>query len=122
MKEYIEYFSGLTRSYGVCKVDDGYIDQETGKKKWKHEWTKEPVTTCRNQEIKKSKIKKSRNLEFLDFRMSELYDSRIPRFQESKIPGFQEFRLPGFQDSRKQKSRNSCVSMQAFASMCDLKL
>jgi len=44
MKEYIEYFSGLTRSYGVCKVDDGYIDQETGKKKWKHEWTKEPVT------------------------------------------------------------------------------
>ena len=44
MKEYIEYFSGLTRSYGVCKVDDGYIDQETGKKKWKHEWAKEPVT------------------------------------------------------------------------------
>jgi hypothetical protein len=44
MKEYIEYFSGLTRSYGVCKVDDGYIDPETGKKKWKHEWTKEPVT------------------------------------------------------------------------------
>ena len=44
MKEYIEYFSGLTRSYGVCKVDDGYIDKETGKKKWKHEWTKEPVT------------------------------------------------------------------------------
>ena len=44
MKEYIEYFSGLTRSYGVCKIDDGYIDPEKGKKKWKHEWTKEPVT------------------------------------------------------------------------------
>ena len=39
MKEYIEYFTGLQRSYGVCKVDDGYIDEVTGKKKWKHEWT-----------------------------------------------------------------------------------
>ena len=37
MKEYIEYFTGLQRSYGVCKVDDGYIDEVTGKKKWKHE-------------------------------------------------------------------------------------
>jgi hypothetical protein len=44
MKEYIEYFSGLKRSYGVCKIDDGYIDEATGKKKWKHEWTKTPVT------------------------------------------------------------------------------
>jgi hypothetical protein len=44
MKEYIEYFSGLKRSYGVCKIDDGHIDPETGKKKWKHEWTKIPVT------------------------------------------------------------------------------
>jgi len=44
MKEYIEYFTGLQRSYGVCKVDDGYIDEVTGKKKWKHEWTKTPVT------------------------------------------------------------------------------
>ncbi len=44
MKEYIEYFTGLQRSYGVCKVDDGYIDEVTGKKKWKHEWAKSPVT------------------------------------------------------------------------------
>ena len=44
MKEYIEYFSGLKRSYGVCKIDDGYIDEATGKKKWKHEWAKTPVT------------------------------------------------------------------------------
>jgi hypothetical protein len=44
MKEYIEYFTGLQRSYGVCKIDDGYVDQETGKKKWKHEWAKIPVT------------------------------------------------------------------------------
>ena len=44
MKEYIEYFTGLQRSYGVCKIEDGYIDQETGKKKWKHEWAKIPVT------------------------------------------------------------------------------
>ena len=33
MKEYIEYFTGLQRSYGVCKIDDGYVDPETGKKK-----------------------------------------------------------------------------------------
>jgi hypothetical protein len=32
MKDYIEYFTGLQRSYGVCKVDDGYIDEITGKK------------------------------------------------------------------------------------------
>ena len=32
MKEYIEYFTGLQRSYGVCKVDDGHIDEVTGKK------------------------------------------------------------------------------------------
>ena len=44
MKDYIEYFTGLQRSYGVCKVDDGYIDEITGKKKWKHEWAKTPVT------------------------------------------------------------------------------
>ena len=44
MKEYIEYFTGLQRSYGVCKVDDGHIDEVTGKKKWKHEWAKMPVT------------------------------------------------------------------------------
>ena len=44
MKEYIEYFTGLQRSYGVCKVDDGHIDEVTGKKKWKHEWAKSPVT------------------------------------------------------------------------------
>jgi len=44
MKEYIEYFTGLQRSYGVCKVDDGHIDEVTGKKKWKHEWAKTPVT------------------------------------------------------------------------------
>ena len=44
MKDYIEYFTGLQRSYGVCKVDDGYIDEVTGKKKWKHEWAKSPVT------------------------------------------------------------------------------
>jgi hypothetical protein len=44
MKEYIEYFTGLKRSYGVCFVDNGYIDETTGKKKWKHEWAKKPVT------------------------------------------------------------------------------
>jgi len=44
MKDYIEYFTGLQRSYGVCKIDDGYIDEITGKKKWKHEWAKTPVT------------------------------------------------------------------------------
>ena len=44
MKDYIEYFTGLQRSYGICKIDNGYIDEITGKKKWQHEWTNKPVT------------------------------------------------------------------------------
>ena len=44
MKDYIEYFSGLQRSYGVCYVENGHIDPETGKKKWKHEWTNNSIT------------------------------------------------------------------------------
>ena len=32
MKDFIKYFTGLTRNYGVCKTDQGYVDQETGKK------------------------------------------------------------------------------------------
>ncbi len=44
MKDFIKYFTGLTRNYGVCKTDQGYVDQETGKKKFKHEWSQEKIT------------------------------------------------------------------------------
>ena len=44
MKEFIKYFTGLTRNYGVCKTDQGYVDPETGKKKFKHEWSSIRVT------------------------------------------------------------------------------
>ena len=44
MKDFIKHFSGLTRNYGVCKTNQGYIDPETGKKKYKHEWSQEKVT------------------------------------------------------------------------------
>ena len=44
MKEYIKYFTGLTRNYGVCKITEGYVDPETGKKKYPHEWSLKPVT------------------------------------------------------------------------------
>ena len=33
MKDFIKYFTGLTRNYGVCKINEGYVDPETGKKK-----------------------------------------------------------------------------------------
>jgi hypothetical protein len=32
MQEYIKYFSGLKRNYGVCKTTEGFVDGETGKK------------------------------------------------------------------------------------------
>ena len=44
MKEFIKYFTGLTRNYGVCKTDQGYTDPETGKKKFKHEWSQIRIT------------------------------------------------------------------------------
>ena len=44
MKDFIKYFTGLTRNYGVCKTDQGYVDPETGKKKFKHEWSSIRVT------------------------------------------------------------------------------
>ena len=44
MKDFIKYFSGLTRNYGVCKTNQGYTDPETGKKKYKHEWSQEKVS------------------------------------------------------------------------------
>lgn len=44
MKEFIKYFTGLTRNYGVCKTDQGYIDENTGKKKYKHEWSQVKIT------------------------------------------------------------------------------
>jgi len=44
MKDYIKYFAGLTRNYGVCKTDQGYTDPETGKKKFKHEWSQIKIT------------------------------------------------------------------------------
>ena len=34
MKDFIKYFTGLTRNYGVCKINEGYVDPETGKKKF----------------------------------------------------------------------------------------
>ena len=39
MKDFIKYFSGLTRNYGVCKTENGFVDQESGKKRYKHEWS-----------------------------------------------------------------------------------
>jgi len=44
MKDFIKYFTGLTRNYGVFKINEGYIDPETGKKKFKHEWSQLKVT------------------------------------------------------------------------------
>jgi hypothetical protein len=44
MKDFIKYFTGLTRNYGVCKTDEGYVDAETGKKKFKHEWSQTKIT------------------------------------------------------------------------------
>jgi len=44
MKEYIKYFTGLQRNYGVCKTKEGYIDSETGKKRYPHEWSQTEVT------------------------------------------------------------------------------
>tara|TARA_Y100001938_G_scaffold64533_2_gene89740 strand:- start:7346 stop:8974 length:1629 start_codon:yes stop_codon:yes gene_type:complete len=39
MKEFIEFFTGLRRNYGTCETENGYIDQETGKKKYKQGWS-----------------------------------------------------------------------------------
>ena len=44
MKDFIKYFTGLTRNYGVCKTNEGYVDPETGKKKFKHEWSQVKIT------------------------------------------------------------------------------
>jgi hypothetical protein len=44
VKEYIKYFTGLQRSFGICKTDQGEIDQETGKKRVRHEWCSDPVS------------------------------------------------------------------------------
>ena len=43
MQEYIKYFSGLKRNYGVCKTTEGFVDGETGKKRYPHEWSSIPV-------------------------------------------------------------------------------
>jgi hypothetical protein len=34
-KEFKEYFTGLTRNYGFCNINNGYKDLETGKIKFK---------------------------------------------------------------------------------------
>ena len=47
MKEYIKYFTGLKRNYGVCKTTEGFVDGETGKKRYPHEWSSIPVTRTR---------------------------------------------------------------------------
>ena len=44
MQEYIKYFTGLKRNYGVCKTTEGFVDAETGKKRYPHEWSSIPVT------------------------------------------------------------------------------
>ena len=33
MEEFKKYFTGLTRDFGFCNVDNGYIDENTGKLK-----------------------------------------------------------------------------------------
>ena len=43
MNEYIKYFTGLKRNYGVCKTKEGFIDSETGKKRYPHEWAQTEV-------------------------------------------------------------------------------
>ena len=44
MKDYIKYFEGLKRNYGVCKTNEGHVDSETGKKRYPHEWAQKEVT------------------------------------------------------------------------------
>ena len=43
MQEYIKYFTGLKRNYGVCKTTEGFVDAETGKKRYPHEWSSIPL-------------------------------------------------------------------------------
>ena len=33
MEEFKKYFTGLTRDFGFCNVENGYIDENTGKLK-----------------------------------------------------------------------------------------
>ena len=47
MQEYIKYFTGLKRNYGVCKTTEGFVDAETGKKRYPHEWSSIPVSRTR---------------------------------------------------------------------------
>ena len=51
MQEYIKYFTGLQRNYGVCKTKEGFIDSETGKKRYPHEWSQTEVTDQDYDEI-----------------------------------------------------------------------
>ena len=47
MKEFYKYFSGLQRDFGFCKVENGYIDPESGKLKFDpgdYGWSKRPIT------------------------------------------------------------------------------
>jgi len=32
MKDFIKYFTGLTRNYGVCKINEGYVDPKQVRK------------------------------------------------------------------------------------------
>ena len=50
MKDYLKYFEGLKRNYGVCKTNEGFIDAETGKKRYPHEWSGTPVTNIDYEE------------------------------------------------------------------------
>ena len=46
-KEFKEYFTGLTRNYGFCNINNGYKDLETGKIKFKngdYGWSGKQIT------------------------------------------------------------------------------
>ena len=46
-KEFKEYFTGLTRNFGFCNINNGYKDPETGKIKFRsgdYGWSGKPIT------------------------------------------------------------------------------
>lgn len=47
MQDFIKYFTGLTRNYGFCNINNGYTDPDTGKLKFKsgdYGWSGKPIT------------------------------------------------------------------------------
>ena len=47
MEEFRKYFTGLTRDFGFCNVDNGYIDERSGKLKidpGDYGWAHRPIT------------------------------------------------------------------------------